>query len=91
MKIRESTETEFEELVGGTVASAYLTVVLNSVAIDWLASEDRAAAGIVRRDRDGAEVSYSWGAYLRGKCTGYGFELPSEHDALTACARAMTR
>ena len=90
MAIGEISENEFEEIIDGTVDCVYLAIVFNSEAINWLASDDRTTAGVIRRDRDQGTVSYSWGSYDHGECIGYGCELPSEHDALVACMRAMT-
>jgi hypothetical protein len=89
MKIRESTETEFDELTGGGVMSEYVAIVCGSTAVSWLATEDKSIAGVVRRDRDGDEITYSWGCYRGAEFVGYSTDIESEHDALMACAARM--
>ena len=61
-------EDEFDGIIGGTDEATYAAIMCDSEAIHWLANGDHTAAGVVRRDRDGKQVSYSWGAYRDGEC-----------------------
>ncbi len=81
------TEDEFNAITGGGVMNEYVALVCGSTAIAWLATDDRAAVGVVRRDRDGEEISYSWGSYCGDRCSDYGSMLPSEGEALVQCMR----
>jgi hypothetical protein len=86
----EITEDEFDAITGGAVMNEYVAIMAGSTAVAWLASDDRSVAGVVRRDRDGHEITYSWGCYFGDDYRGHGGELESEHAAQVACIRGMT-
>ena len=84
------TEDAFHAISGIREETEYMAIALGSEPIAWLGSAANTIAGVVRRDRDGKEVSYSWGAYRLMECIGYGCDIATEHEAQMACLRCMS-
>lgn len=91
MMTLEIFEDEYCALNGGEVTDEYIAKVLGSTPVMWLRTDDCSATGVIRRDKDGNEITYSFGVHKGKNYVGHGTDFKTQYEAECACIRAMTR